>query len=251
MKKFLLFDAYGTLVELDDFYGRLLRGFRQAGAALPAEVVKGAAQQEMSHYLAHSLRASNQQSWLELLHECSGVLSQAIRDHGCELRLSVDKVMQILAGSVEFRTFPEVVGVLTELRRRGVPMGVLSNWDYQLPQVLEKQALLHYFEFVLPSTSVGFEKPARRFFQSGLRHARGLLRQLQARSCVYVGDHYEKDVLGARAAGMTPVWLVRDQRDLASGNTHDADDQVPRLRTLRDLLVLPDLGGPALPSGSC
>jgi hypothetical protein len=28
VQPFLIFDAYGTLAELDDFYGRLQRGFR-------------------------------------------------------------------------------------------------------------------------------------------------------------------------------------------------------------------------------
>lgn len=232
---FLLFDAYGTLVELDDFYGRLQRGFAAQGVALPLDVVRRAAHREMSHYIANSLRAHQQDGWAALRDECAQILAAAIREQGHALDLPHGAVLQVLADAIVFRAFPETREVLRSLQARGIPMGVLSNWDYQLPQVLQSLGLNTFFTFVLSSAEAGYEKPAPQFFARGLQEAQRAHPQLRASDCFYIGDHYEKDVLPARAAGMTPLWLVRDRRDVASGETHDASDDVLRLQTLRDI----------------
>ena len=241
MTPFLIFDAYGTLVELDDFYGRLQRGFAHQGAVLPLEVVKRAAHQEMSHYIANSLRAHQQNEWLELRHECAQILADAVRAQGYPLALAVGQVLQILGDAIAFRAFDETHEVLEELQRHKVPMGVLSNWDYQLPDILRSLGLDTFFQFIVPSTEIGAEKPSPAFFAYGLQKVQAAHPHLEAHHCFYIGDHYEKDVLPARAAGMTPLWLVREQRDLASGQIPAAHDEVQRLRTLRDLLSVLNL----------
>jgi putative hydrolase of the HAD superfamily len=162
-------------------------------------------------------------------------LADTVRAQDYPLDLSTDQVLPILANAIVFHAFPETREVLQELQRREVPMGVLSNWDYQLPQVLRGLGLDTFFQFIVPSTEAGAEKPVSAFFSYGLKRVQEARPRLEPRHCFYIGDHYEKDVLPARTAGMTPLWLVRDQRDVASGDVHEAHDSVQRLRTLKDI----------------
>lgn len=238
MSPFLIFDAYGTLVELDDFYTRLQRGFARRGLSLPLPDIRHAAQREMRHYIQHAQRARDETTRDALRLECAGVLAAGVRERGHTLDWPPAAVRQVLVEAIVFRAFPETPEVLAKLHARGVPMGVLSNWDFGLSDELEKLDLRRYFRFVLTSAQAGAEKPQRAFFERGLQNARREYSALTAAQCHYLGDHYEKDVLGARAAGLTPLWLVRDRRDVASGDTHEADDGAPRLSSLRDLLAL-------------
>ena len=235
---YLIFDSYGTLMEMDDFYGRLQNGFSRMGVALPLDVVRRAAHAEMRHYMKGARLARCLDSWEKLRRDCALTLENAIREQGYKVELPDEKVMQILSDAVVYKPFPDIKSSLEKLRAKGIRLGVLSNWDFKLQEALENAGIAHLFDFALSSAQVGIEKPAREFFERGLALARRYAPDLKARDCFYIGDHYEKDVLGARNAGLNPLWLVRDARDLPSGETHDAPDDVPRLRSLRDLLKL-------------
>jgi putative hydrolase of the HAD superfamily len=235
--RFLIFDAYGTLVELDDFYARLQRGFAGLGVLLPLEVVTKAARAEMRHYVSRTVFARSEADWIALKTECAGILAKAIRAQHENFELGEAQVLRVLEAALVFRVFPEVREVLDNFKARGVKMGVLSNWDFSLHHILDSAGLSEYFSFVLPSSEAGVQKPAREFFSLAWQRARREYSRLQRRQCWYVGDHYDGDVLGAREAGMKPIWLVRAERDLASGELRE-DKEVPRIADLRGLLSL-------------
>lgn len=234
---FILFDAYGTLVELDDFYGRLQRGFACHGVVLCDRVVRQAAHVEMRYYMSHVLRARDLPSWENLRRECAQVLGDAVRESGGRHDLLPEILLEILAEAIVFRLYPETREVLEILHSRGVPMGVLSNWDYQLPQRFEELDLARYFHFVLSSSQAGLEKPGVELFHFGFEAIQKVLPEISSSECLYVGDHYEKDVKGAQSAGFKPVWIVRDERDLPSGDTPH-DPNVTIIKSLRELLEM-------------
>ncbi len=238
MPPFLLFDAYGTLLELDDFYLRLQTGFAQRDAHFPIETIRRAARCEMKHYIANAIRARDESSREALRLECAGVLAKELRGKQYCFDWKNEAVREVLVEALVFRAFPEVEATLRELNSRGVKMGVLSNWDFGLSLELEKLDLAPYFSFVLTSAECGAQKPERTFFELGLQNARQEYCSAGDLRCFYIGDHYENDVLGARAAGLVPLWLARDERDVASGQTHEADDEVARLSSLEELLRL-------------
>jgi len=239
MKKFLIFDAYGTLVELDDFYARLQRGFADAGVLLPLELVQHAARKEMRYYISQTVFARTESDWISLKTECAEVLSNAIREEENSFHLSAAGVLRILEDALVFRVFPEVISALESFQKQGFKMGVLSNWDFSLHRIFQSLRLTEYFSFILPSSQVGVQKPDIRFFNRALELAQQEYSGLQSGDCYYVGDHYDGDVIGARNAGMIPIWLVRNERDLASGNlTDDAGVLCIRdLNQLKELIV--------------
>lgn len=92
---------------------------------------------------------------------------------------------------------PGTTEALAELRERGFQLGVISNADGRVQALLESVGLAHYFDFILDSTVVGFEKPDPRIFRLGCERG-----GVEPEEAVYVGDIYEIDVVGARAVGM-------------------------------------------------
>ena len=89
------------------------------------------------------------------------------------------------------------------LKRRGLKLGVLSNWDSRLVKMLERLAIKDVFDVLVISHGVGFEKPHPEIFLEALRRAG----TAQARA-LHVGDSYEADILPAKTLGMRTLWLA-------------------------------------------
>lgn len=117
-----------------------------------------------------------------------------------------------------WEVYPDVPDVLEALRARGLRLGVISNWDPRLPDVLDGLGLTPWLDTVVYSSAVGAEKPDRRIFESALR---GLgIPEITAGEALHVGDGRLEDVEGAQAVGMRALHLTRgrgagDLRSLA------------------------------------
>lgn len=96
-----------------------------------------------------------------------------------------------------WRAFDFAPAVLDRLRARGLRLGVISNWDSSARMILSRQGILERFETLIISSEVGCEKPDERIFRLALEAAR-----LPAAQCLYVGDNYYDDAVGAARVGM-------------------------------------------------
>jgi len=105
-----------------------------------------------------------------------------------------------------FVPFDDVLAVLDALRARGLRLGVVSNWETGLEKTLAEVGIGDYFECVIASGVVRAAKPDPRIFDAALR-----VLGIEPAQAVHVGDSYEADVAGARAAGLHPVLLDRDR----------------------------------------
>ena len=128
--------------------------------------------------------------------------------------------------------FEETVPTLLRLREQGRKLGVVTNGQtVKQWEKLIRLGLQHFFDSVVISEDVGVGKPHARIFQL----ACGQLGVAPA-AAVYVGNEPEKDIRGAQAAGLTPVFMRRGKY---------ADQAVPadlgpviEIRGLHDLLPL-------------
>jgi beta-phosphoglucomutase len=109
----------------------------------------------------------------------------------------------LLAGRFD-RLLPDARPTLEALQRLGMRLGILSNFDTHLYQVLADLDLRDYFEFVIISVETGLAKPDPRIFDLMVDRA-GWPRQ----RLLYVGDHLGDDIEGARAAGLDAVLIDR------------------------------------------
>jgi putative hydrolase of the HAD superfamily len=126
-----------------------------------------------------------------------------------------------LWASVHERT----VETLEALHRRGYRLGVISNADGRVEALLESVGLRRHFELVIDSGVVGIDKPDPRIF-----HLAAERMGVRPAETLYVGDIYEIDVQGARAAGMEAILID----PTSSREGLDCD----RIRAIHDLLDL-------------
>jgi HAD superfamily hydrolase (TIGR01509 family) len=92
---------------------------------------------------------------------------------------------------------------LGRLRAAGLRLGVVSNSDGRVEEALEAAGLRDYFDVVVDSTLAGVEKPDPAIFRPALERL-----GVRPDEALYVGDLYDVDVIGARAAGMPAVLLA-------------------------------------------
>jgi HAD superfamily hydrolase (TIGR01509 family) len=92
---------------------------------------------------------------------------------------------------------------LRRLRAAGLRLGIVSNSDGRVEEALDASGLRDYFDVVIDSSLVGVEKPDPAIFRAAL-DALGI----GPEEALYVGDLYEVDVVGARAAGIEAVLLT-------------------------------------------
>ena len=92
--------------------------------------------------------------------------------------------------------------LVAELRARGVPVGIISNSEGRLAELVAELGYAALFPVIVDSGRLGIDKPDRRIFE----HAASQL-GVPLNALVHVGDAWEADVLGARAAGAEAVWF--------------------------------------------
>ena len=100
--------------------------------------------------------------------------------------------------------FPDVEACLRGLKRRGFKLGIISNWDSTLEQLIRSIGLLPNFDEVIASATVGCRKPHRAIFEIALERM-----GVSAAEAVHVGDLPEADGEGAQSAGIRPVIIDR------------------------------------------
>ena len=106
-----------------------------------------------------------------------------------------------------WRAFDFAPAVLEKLRRKGLRLGVISNWDPSARSTLARQGLADYFEHIVISSEVGCEKPDEGIFRLALEKA-----GVSASDCLYVGDNYYDDAVGSMKVGMFSVIINRFER---------------------------------------
>jgi putative hydrolase of the HAD superfamily len=100
--------------------------------------------------------------------------------------------------------FPESTGVLSALRREGIPVHLVSNNTDFLLETLSRLGWDGHFASVTYSQEAGAEKPDPRVFALALTRA-----GVPPSEVVHVGDSWEADYVGARRAGLRGIWLNR------------------------------------------
>jgi HAD superfamily hydrolase (TIGR01509 family) len=113
---------------------------------------------------------------------------------------------------------------VAELRARGVPVGVVSNAEGNLQQILDRLELGTAFDVVLDSALEGVHKPDPEIF---LRACQRL--GVSPATALYAGDIPDVDVRGASDAGLRAALI----------DPHDAYptfDEAPRYRSVVELI---------------
>lgn len=121
-----------------------------------------------------------------------------------------------------YALFDDVTPALDALTPSGAVLGVVSNFEAWLEELLGRLGVRERFPVRVISGAVGIEKPDPAIWRLALDRA-----GVDAAQTAYVGDNPEFDVWPAAALGMTPVLIDR------RGRFPDHDGA--RIEDLRDL----------------
>ncbi len=163
--------------------------------------------------------------WKKMVHE---VFSQA--GGVSDFEAFFDELYDTFAEVSCWQLFPDALEVLTELKRRKKRIAIISNWDSRLFKICEGFGIHTHVEFILASAVFGAAKPSPRIFEEALRRTK-----VSAAEAVHIGDSFEDDIRGARAVGMSAIWI--NQYPLKGDTVHPLAQTTPTIRQLKDLIL--------------
>jgi putative hydrolase of the HAD superfamily len=206
----VFFDAGETLVHPHPSFADLFaETLRTQGYDVSAETVR-----ERGHVVFDRFRSAAQANelWTTSVERSRRFWLDVYRVFVHELGIAdADGLLDVLYATftdlANYRVFEDVPPVLDRFRKAGIVLGVVSNFEEWLEQLLEQLGVRSYFAVSVISGVEGVEKPDPRIFALAMERA-GVRPELS----VYVGDNPEFDVDPALEAGMFPVLLDRRQR---------------------------------------
>ena len=98
---------------------------------------------------------------------------------------------------------PSILAMLTDLRARSFVLGLLTNGlAFTHRNKIARLGLEGYFDGIFLADEIGMVKPDPKIFL----HVCDVLGSIP-RHTMMVGDRYDRDVIGAKQAGLYAVWL--------------------------------------------
>jgi len=196
----VLFDAGNTLIFIDP--GVVLPIFREHGARMDDDGLWEAefrARTLLSQRVESGASGTEDQIWKDYF--VNLFLGSGVPED--QLEVVGEKVMDVHKESHLWSYMdPATPGALEALRVAGYRLAVISNADGRVEALIEGAGIRDFFEFVMDSHLEGVEKPDPEIF------LRATTRMgVEPGECLYVGDLYPVDVLGAQGAGMQAVLL--------------------------------------------
>lgn len=193
----VLFDYGGTLDGAGSHWlERFARLYQEAGLALPFDALRDA-----FDHATHCAYADPRVAELGLealieFHVARQMERLGIRDAAVAASVMAAFVRISRSGLDTSRA------VLGRLRQR-VALGVVSNFYGNVERILDEAGVAPLLATIIDSNRVGLSKPDPAIFALAVRRV-----GCEPSAAMYVGDSFDKDIIGARRAGLRTAWLV-------------------------------------------
>lgn len=228
LTKVIFFDAMGTLFDLNTSVGEIYQRFALkygvkvdlntlntafnnsfksapplAFGTADLEIIK---QQEFSWWKSVVENTFTQISLLEKFSDFTGFFQEIYTYFGTK---------------EPWYIFSDVIPTLEICQNQGIKLGIISNFDTRLNQLLNQLDLTDYFDTVTISSIAGFAKPDQNIFKLALKQ-----HNFTAQQALHIGDSIIEDYQGAKNTGINSLWLNRQ------GVLQDIENQLPNLSSL-------------------
>lgn len=124
--------------------------------------------------------------------------------------------------------YPDALPCLRCLRAAGYRIGIAGNQPREAEAALAAAGVAA--DFIASSSRWGVEKPAAAFFDRVIEAA-----GVPAAEIAYVGDRLDNDILPARQAGMTAVFIRRGPWGRLHARRAEAEQALSRIESLDEL----------------
>lgn len=129
------------------------------------------------------------------------------------------------------RTFPKTDNILIYLKSKGYRLGVISNGiTIKQWEKLIRLNLHGFFDEIITSEEVGFEKPKKEIFEEALDKM-----NCKAENSIMVGNKFPVDVMGAINSGMSSILVNSDVTHQEKQKIKDENLNIKIIPTIGDL----------------
>ena len=213
MTRWATFDCYGTLIDWNAGIGGVLE--RLYGAEQAPDLLR------RYHELEPQVQTEAYRTYSEVL---SLTLERLANEIGYGIPEGESAVLP--QSLPDWPAFPEARDTLTELRRRGWSLAILSNTDRELIEASQR-TLGGQFDLVVVAEDVESYKPAHGHWERFLE-----VTTADRDHYVHVAASLFHDIAPATELGLTTVWINR----LGEQAEPEPDRELPDLAELPDTL---------------
>lgn len=205
MIRAVFFDAGHTVIRPEPSIGRVYQGVtRRFGVEVEPERFESLMGPIFRRHMpagSESSDALDRALWKAVTSELQSKIPEMA---GVEPQAWFEALYERFGEGSAWKMYDDVPEVLRELRRRGLKLGIVSNWDSRLRRIVGEIGLGALVDFVKISAEVGRRKPHRAIFEAALKEA-----GVRAEEALHVGDLETEDVKGAQGAGLGAVLIAR------------------------------------------
>lgn len=133
------------------------------------------------------------------------------------------RLVEVFSDRSSYRLFDDALPAIEAMRERGYRVGLISNFESWLDELLIELELGEAFDAVAISALEGVEKPDPRLYMLALERA-----GVPPARAVHVGDSIRFDMEPAERLGMHPILLDRGRR-------YPPQDRWPTITSLEEL----------------
>jgi 2-haloalkanoic acid dehalogenase type II len=159
----------------------------------------------MTVEMLREARQETARAYPQMAHDFTFLRTQTLKDHAREFGYAEAMAEEAFDAFIQARNevvlYDDVLPGLERLKQN-FRLFTASNGNADLKRI----GLAHYFERSVNARTVGALKPDPLLFHKVIEGT-----DLEPQQVVYVGDDPALDVVGARAAGMGPVWINRER----------------------------------------
>ena len=207
MIRAVLFDAAGTLIELVEPVGETYarHAARQGLAISPwrltdafTRAVGQAPLPAVPHTDAPERREVERDWWRDVVRRTFLAADSDRRAPDFEALFA--GLWDAYSSATHWRARAGALALLDRLRERGLLTAVVSNFDSRLGGLLGELGIAARLDAIVLGSDAGVAKPAPAIFRFALERL-----QVAPTQAVFVGDDPERDLAGARAAGLLAI----------------------------------------------
>ncbi len=154
---------------------------------------------------------------------------------GITRRKQINRIEKLIAENLELEfSLEKNTHRLLRYLKPKYKLGIISNWDDSLIEILENIGVLDYFDSITLSGEVGVSKPDLEIFRSALAD----FPTIKPKETAYIGDEYQNDIIPAQILKMFTILFDKGPTGM-HGRPFQTDAKgirITELTELRDIL---------------
>jgi putative hydrolase of the HAD superfamily len=200
--RWILFDAVGTLIYPDPPVAEV---YYAAATRFGSRLSIAEIQQRFSVAIKNGFAVNCSTNEANERRRWRSIVAEVVRDIPLHVEAVFEHLWQHFADPQQWRLYDDVAPTLNDLSSRGFQLGIASNFDGRLKNIVSFHPGLSACQTVFVSSGVRYSKPDPRFFRA-IQEQLGV----DPAQIVLVGDDEICDIQAATAAGWRAIRLDRE-----------------------------------------